>query len=403
MTAPEKIMEIDHNLERYKDPSVVPGNAGSRVELFRGSAGLDALAADWRTLFAALPKPGLTQLWEWFRAYLDTTAAVPDDIYFGALYDGDGILAILPLEFKVKKVFGVLRMHVARLARPDFHQCDILVHPRTLQQFDLVATLEAFRARARRPWDMTRLGPTLEHSTASAVFQKAATQAIPPKTLSTVERGADTLEMGEGPYEVLLERMSKNFRGGLRKSRNKLAKLEDVTVEWARSPEALETAFPRFLEIEASGWKGVAGSGGAIALRAPYRAFYCGLMRSLAASGRCRINLMYHGKRVIAGQFGIVLGERYYLLKIGYDESYRQEAPGNMLLERLLQEAASDPAIRHVDLISDAAWHDSWKATRYRVLVHNIFHGSPLAMVEWARLRSNEVLRPLVNNLRKSS
>jgi CelD/BcsL family acetyltransferase involved in cellulose biosynthesis len=365
-----------------------------RLEVFQGRSGFEALAADWHTLFDALSQPSYAQLWDWHRAHLDALA-VPDNVYFGALYDGDAAIAIVPLELSMG--FGRLGVRVASLPRPDLHS-DILVHPRALQHFDLMGTLEAIRARIQKPWDVTRLGPTPEHSTVTQVFQKTAVEARWPRRFrfSEIRGGSDALETGQ--YEALLGGLSKNFRGGLRKSRNKLAKLEGVTVQWARTPEALEAALPRFLEVEASGWKGAAGT--AITSIRFHREFYSGLMRSLGPSGRGRINLMFHGEKVIGGQLGVVLGERYYLLKIGYDESYRQEAPGNMLLERLLQEIGGDRSIRYLDLVSGTAWHDSWKPLRCRLFMHYIFHNLPLGMAVWAAIRGRKVLRPLVQELR---
>src|SRR5690606_17756733 len=101
---------------------------------------------------------------------------------------------------------------------------------------------------------------------------------------------------------ALLDRLSKNFRGSLRKARNKLARLAGVEVRWAREPAEIYPAFERFLEVEASGWKGDGGIGTAIQLDPTLRAFYGGLMQRLAQTGRARINLMMHGDRVMAGQ-----------------------------------------------------------------------------------------------------
>jgi CelD/BcsL family acetyltransferase involved in cellulose biosynthesis len=248
----------------------------------------------------------------------------------------------------------------------------------------------------RRPWDVTRLGPTMEDSTASAAVRALGSRAL---RVTEPDGVSDALE--SGPYEALVDRLSKNFRGALRKARNKLGRLEGVAVAWASTPAAVEAAFPRFLEVEASGWKGTAGAGTAIALDPTLRGFYGGLARRLAEAGHGRINLMMHGERVMAGQFGIVAGDRYYLLKIGYDQSYRHEAPGNLLLERLLQTVAGDPAIRYVDLVSDAAWHQSWKPVQRQVLVHHVFQRTPLGAAAWAALRGKQLLRPMVRELRR--
>jgi CelD/BcsL family acetyltransferase involved in cellulose biosynthesis len=375
---------------------------GFRLEVYQGRSGLDALAAGWRTLFEALPQPSYAQLWDWQRAHLEGHAADPDNVHFGALYDGGTVIAIVPLEFKVTRIFGRLRVHVANLPWPDRgYHCDILVHPQALQRFDLMRMLEAFRASVRRPWEITRLGPVLEDSTASAVFHNPATQAPWPQAvrLTAAWGYSDALESGN--YEAVLGKLSSNLRSNLRRLRNKLVKLGDRHIEWACTPEALEAALPPFLEVEASGWKGTSGSGTAIALNPAYQKFWTEFALSLAPSGKSKIILMRHGEKVIGGQFYAVVGERYYQLKIGYDEAYHQEAPGHLLLDRALQEAAHDPAIRYVDLVSDAAWHQSWRPIRRRVLAHYVFHNLPLGMAAWAAHRGKEALPPLLRGLKR--
>jgi CelD/BcsL family acetyltransferase involved in cellulose biosynthesis len=369
---------------------------GFRLEVFQGPAGLEALAAGWRALVSALPRPSYVQLWEWHRAFVAALASDPEAFYAGALYDGDVVVAIVPLVFAAMHVAG-LRVHGACLPHHEHvRHGDILVHPRVLDRFDLAGTLAALRRRVRRPWDVTRLGPTMEDSTASA-----AVRALRPDALRVTEADGVSDALETGPYEALLDRVSRNFRGALRKARNKLDRLEGVAVEWASTPEAVEAAFPRFLEVETSGWKGRAGAGTAIALDPALRGFYGELARGLAAAGHGHINLLTHGDRVMAGQFGIVAGDRYYLLKIGYDESYRHEAPGNLLLERLLQSLARDPVIRYVDLVSDAAWHQSWKPVQRQVQVHQVFHRTPRGVAAWLALRGKQVLRPAVHALRR--
>ncbi len=63
------------------------------------------------------------------------------------------------------------------------------------------------------------------------------------------------------PFDETFSALSKNFRGNLRKARNKLAKLEGVEFVSARGPEELASALEVFLDVEASGWKGASGTG----------------------------------------------------------------------------------------------------------------------------------------------
>ena len=376
---------------------------GFRLQVFQGRAGLEALAADWRALVDALSRRSYVQLWEWHRSSLEADDCEGNEVYFGALYDDEGLFAIIPLECKTKRSLAGLNLHVDvrvagfREAVVGFGHGDILLHPRAQLRFNLASALEAFRSRVPRPWEVTELGPALEDSTVTQVIEASRqTGRLSEVRISQTVGVSNGLKTGK--YEDFLGQLSKNFRDGLRKSRNKMAKLEDVTIEWACTPEALEAAFPRFLDVEASGWKGKAGS--AISLNPAIRKFYAELTRLLAPSARCRINLMMHGTKTIAGHFGILLDDRYYLLKIGYDETYRQEGPGNLLLENLLKRLAEDSSVKYVDLITDTPWHQSWKPLHRSVQVRYVFHNKALGVVVWAGLRGKDLLRPLVRTLR---
>jgi hypothetical protein len=369
---------------------------GLRLQVFEGLSGIKQLAEDWRALFDDLSQPSYVQLWEWQYASLEN-AASNREVYFGALYDGKGLVAILPLECKTtRRLAGLNLPFGVRVASfPDaigvFHHGDILLQPRIHPRFDLVAVLEEFRSRIPRPWDATRFGPVLEDSTVSTLFHASHTHRIHEVKFTETIGFSNALRTGN--HEVFLGRLSKNFKGGLRKSRNKLAKLERVSVDWSCTQEALEAAFPQFLQVEASGWKGKSGT--AIDFNPLAKGFYAGLL----PSGRARINLLLHGNKAIAGQLGIVVGERYYLLKIGYDESYSQEAPGNLLLEHLLQKLAVDPSIRYIDLVTDQPWHASWQPARRRVLSHQVIHNISLGVTVLAAVKGKRLLRPLVQNL----
>ncbi|HWN67863.1 MAG TPA: hypothetical protein VNM90_09490, partial [Haliangium sp.] len=185
---------------------------GFRVEIFRGPDGLDALAAGWRALVGALERPSYVQLWEWHRAFVEALAPDPQAFHAGALYDGEAVVAIVPLVFAAMQVAG-LRVHAAGLPRHEHvRHGDILVHPRVMGRFDLGRTLAALRGRVGRPWDVTRLGPTMEDSTASAAVRALGSRAL---RVTEPDGVSDALE--SGPYEALMDRLSKNFRGALRK------------------------------------------------------------------------------------------------------------------------------------------------------------------------------------------
>ena len=147
--------------------------------------------------------------------------------------------------------------------------------------------------------------------------------------------------------------------------------------------------------MESSGWKGRNGTGTAIANDPRLLAFYRQLVERVGPTGQCEIHLLVAGGADVAAQFSVVAGQRCYLLKIGYDESHAQLAPGNMLLERLLKRYEGDRVVKHIDLVTDAAWHDSWKPQTRSAHRHYLFRPTTKGLLAWAALQGKQALRPV--------
>jgi CelD/BcsL family acetyltransferase involved in cellulose biosynthesis len=359
-----------------------------RLELARGIDGLEKLAPDWARLLEQLPDPNYLQLPGWHRSFLDNLADDPARAVTCALYDGAAPVAIIPLYRSESRIGGIAVTALELPTHEHMHHGDLLVAPGWEGRVNLAALLPELATRGPS-FDVLVLGPVLAGSSASAVCRASK------PWLTAVEPGKRSDWLATGAYEPLLDRLSKNFKGNLRKARNKLEKTADVRVLWARTPEELGPAFERFLTVEASGWKGQAGTGTAIANDARLRGFYQGLVDRLGPAGQLEINVLLMGEVPIAAQLAVVVGRRYHLLKIGYDEAYGQLAPGNMLLERLLRRHENDRRISCVDLVSDAAWHDSWKPEMRPAERHLLFRPTTKGLLAWAALQGRQVLRPV--------
>jgi len=360
-----------------------------RIGVFYGLAGIDALAADWRALFDQLDRPGYVHLWEWHRCYLESELFDPESALFCAAYDGDRLMAVLPLLREVKSLLGVpVRLLVLPLNSHTPH-ADIIADPRAQADLDLPRILHLLRTDLGEPWDVVRLGLTLEDSILNAAMREMRNSGRNLLTMTYQESTSNAIKIA--PYDEMFARFSRNFRGSLRNARNRLAKLEGVEFRVARSPAELEEAFPRFLAVEASGWKGKAGT--AIQCDSRHQAFYSGYVKHLGPKGRCRIDLLMHGKRVMAGQLALVVGDRLYSFKIGYDESYKREAPGTLLQERVLQELAEDPHIRYMDLISNQKAQQHWRPLHRRVFMHYLCRAAPRGALFWVAMRTRHAWR----------
>ena len=166
-------------------------------------------------------------------------------------------------------------------------------------------------------------------------------------------------------WDNLRRHFPRKHRARLRKAQVKLAEMPDVEVVRIREPDALAEAYRRFLEVECSGWKGGTGECTAILLHKSLHDFYRDVVERFGKSGRFEINLLLIGDQTVAGQLCLIEDRTLCILKIGYDESYRQFSPGNILIEHVLREAIESNRYSEIDFISWAPWQRDW-SPQYR-------------------------------------
>ncbi len=156
-------------------------------------------------------------------------------------------------------------------------------------------------------------------------------------------------------------RLSRNFRGNLRKSRNRLDS-ERPILECHTDRDGLWRGLDRLSELEARSWKGRIGStiGGNPAMRA----FLRDALEGFAARGEAVIHILRAAERDVAAQLSLVLDGVLHVLKIGYDEDRARLSPGNLLLERCIRCWCPERGIREINLVTDQDWHAKWRPER---------------------------------------
>ena len=351
-----------------------------RFEVFQGAAGLTAIREDWKRVTRALDKPRFFHHYEWYESYLNALSDSP--VYFALARRKGAPVGVIPLVMTPLRLAGTKLRALSLPHHPHMLLCDA---PLTNEGLDHVAMRELItylRRQQKIQWDVLFFPNLLEDS----------------GLLSALNAGAAALWISEPqtncnylpclPPDELAMRLSQNFRGNLRKARNKLAKLSRVEFISARSRSEMDRALDEFLAVEASGWKGAAGERSAINLDGGISSFYQSLTRNFSRIGACEINLLRAEGRCIAGQFCLVTGDTSYFLKIGYDEAYAQVAPGNMLLEHTIQRYLREGAIKYVNLVTDTPWHSCWKPLSYVVSRAWVFNTTSAGLTAYSLLRA---------------
>jgi hypothetical protein len=156
--------------------------------------------------------------------------------------------------------------------------------------------------------------------------------------------------------------VSPRRRKELQRQRRRLEEFAPVTFSSASAPHPVVSALEDFLVLEASGWKGMAGS--AAANDPAVRRFVETAVSALAAQGQVRIDRMQLGERAIAVAITLTSGDTGWFWKIAYNEGVARFSPGVQLVHEITPALASQPGPARVDSCAtadhpmiDHMWH----------------------------------------------
>lgn len=146
--------------------------------------------------------------------------------------------------------------------------------------------------------------------------------------------------------------MAPKKRKELRRQRKRLADMGGLTSTTTDAPAALTAALLDFLALEASGWKGRAGT--AAKGNNAVRCFVVEAVSALAAEGKASVSRLALDGRAIATIVTLRSGDEAWCWKIAYDEAYSRASPGVQLLIDVTEAMLADPGIARADSCATA-------------------------------------------------
>lgn len=322
------------------------------VEVFSGLVGFERLEPHWHRMLGA-GVGGHLQRPERYRSYLEHLSPSPDSVHFLAVAEAGSFLLVLPTQsVTVQKGPVGLRLLQAPL-HPQFSQFDA-AYPggSAALELALAALLQSDLDLAR--WDALHLRRIPPGSPLVELLPRLSEKRV------IVRDGGAHAWFGCREEAEFRERYGGHFQRNLSRLRRRALQFGGLEVEVVATLPALERAFEAFVAVENASWKGEAGVGTAIASSPGLYRYYHTLVQEFGALGRCQINLLSIAGRHVAGQLCVRDGDRLVLLKIGYDQHFRQLAPGALLLDEILRLSAADAGVRRVDLMTAPAWAQRW-------------------------------------------
>jgi CelD/BcsL family acetyltransferase involved in cellulose biosynthesis len=339
-----------------------------KIVSMRGRSGFEELAAQWDQLISRLMQVRFFQHPDWYRALFDSALANPDESLFVAIFDGPDLVGLFPLQISNLCTMGTTINTLGLCNHPhivladciidDSHECSRLIS-------SLVRQLHEERPVA---WDVLMLDKIPERSASYRLLSaEPPNRVVPDVTGSSAHVPTESEDAALGP-------VSNPFKRNLRRLAKRAEETAPLRYEVCDTLPELDQAFPQFLDIEASGWKGTCGTGTAIAQDATLVNFYRELIKRFGARGQCIITQLIHGDNVVASQFGLLVGGTCNILKIGYREDHAWFAPGNLAMERTIRWCCARPDVNELSFVTCPSWSHLWKPRQELVASFRIFN-----------------------------
>lgn len=323
---------------------------------FRGRAGLEWLEADWRRLYAQLPRRTSFLAYEACLAHVDHLMRTPDQLRCLALTDGRRVRAICALQPRSDRPLGPPIRLWGVLWHVHGPQADVLC-PDDEARSILIPAVVAHLRHKPDGRQLLLIGSAPKSSSLWSGLggvRRGEYRVVPKQSVNSLDCTM--------PFDEFRASLPKNFRHKRNTAARRLAKLEDVRFTTVTREDDLDAAFTTFLDVEASGWKGDGGSRTAIRCSREKTAFFRDLAVNLGGEDDyCEITALHADGRCLASAFCTRTGATYSCLKIGYDEAFAPVSPGQQLVEKMIERCCQDPGIERFDMVSGAAWVHGWR------------------------------------------
>jgi len=154
--------------------------------------------------------------------------------------------------------------------------------------------------------------------------------------------------------------LSTRLKSDLRRAQRKADSLGVISYE-IHSPKTEReflSLYDMAMNAEAAGWKGRIGT--ALAYNSILNDFFQRYGIRAAKKGILRLAFMKIDSEVVAMQFAVEYGNRFWLLKIGYNEDYKICSPGNLLMLKTFCYAFNNKLDSYEFLGTSETWTNRW-------------------------------------------
>jgi CelD/BcsL family acetyltransferase involved in cellulose biosynthesis len=169
-------------------------------------------------------------------------------------------------------------------------------------------------------------------------------------------------------------------RNDFRRARKKAELEGNVTVKvFCPGQEDLRMHLEQAFTIEAAGWKGRQGS--AISTREELRLFFETYASLACKSGKLRLCFLCISDEPVAMQIGVVHANRFWVLKIGYDERWNRCSPGLQLAYETMRHMFDCGMDSYEWLGTNEDWLHAWPLEKHECVSVALYPLRPLGLI----------------------
>ncbi len=279
-------------------------------------------------------------------ALLDTVAR-DKDIVFLTAWEGDRLMALLPVMRPRRALPGVLFSSRAWTTDYTFSANPVLDAQSVNSAAD--AIVEGLALLCPSVWTIPTVN--IEGPAGVALIAALERRRIPWVSRSDFWRASLTHDL---TFEMWMEDvLGTKRRRDLARNRRRLAELGTVTHEVHTTGSGLRRGVEAFLTLEASGWKGKRGT--ALACKPETRDFALKAFSGEQKACKSRVDLLLLNDRPIAAGVIVFAGETGFTVKGAYEEEYSRFSAGLLLEVEVLKSFLENKWAKRLDAATAGA------------------------------------------------
>lgn len=298
-----------------------------------GRQEFDALAEEWEGLLGEEAMP--FDLHCWYSAWWDAFGADGELVVCTARRDGE-LAGVLPLRREGRTLAALANSHspVCRPVAGDEDTGRLLLGAAIEEAGQLVM-------------------PALPSSWESAVARLRAEGTKSGRALLEPGRVSPIVDTS-GDFEVWKKESKPRWGAPLERFRRKMARDHEAEFSIVEPPANLDEELDDGFRVEASGWKGQAGT--AILSSVDTERFYRGIAQVFHGRDQLRLSRIVLDGTTVSFDLCLLHGGRLYLLKTGFDEQFRRLAPGLVMRLSIIERCFESGLGAHELLGDDSEW-----------------------------------------------